>query len=342
MTIRFNTDALRPMLDWLSKRKKTGSGDEARLRQILALPDYQVEFERYSSPGIPVCGINFEEAVDFFMNFDRKDFENQRLQYKKAYFERFYGQLESRAEGIAQYASVGLEDCELIERLLKNALPDDLLADISEFNIILIVSIGNSMGWPFGHYVDYDVANLTAFGSREDFLHLTAHEIHHIFVGQMLGAEGISGADFFLQNFAYEGLAVHYMNNLATPGKPAKYDGPVRCMDSEDMAFYEAHFDEIFGMIRKDYYRCLGGGPDGTQERGALTLDEVSQLVSDHYEQFEFMGKPVRQYPTYYFGCYMWGLVDLHFGKEKLFEALARPGLFVQLYNSVAEEKYRL
>ena len=318
------------MLDWLSERKKTGEGDEALLREILCLPDYRVEFERYSEPNLPVCGISFEEAVDFFMHFDSKDFENQRLQYKKPSFAAFYNDLESRAARVNELVSMGEEDILLVENLLKNSLPEELLEGMEAFNIIFIVSIGNSMGWPYGHYIDYDIANVAEIKSRGDFLHLTAHEIHHIFMGGLLAPEGISGEDFFLQNFAYEGLAVHYMNNLATIGKPAKYPGGACCMDPDDMAFYEAHFDEIFGMIREDYRACRG-----------RNLDEVSGLVSGHYEQFSFMGKPVRQYPTYYFGCYMWGLVDLKFGKEKLYEAIAEPERFVPLYNAAAEEKYR-
>ena len=328
--IKFNTSALAPMIDWLTERKRTGEGDEARLREILALPDYKVEFERYADPNLPVCGISFEEAVDFFMYFDTKDFENQRLQYKKGSFISFYNDIENRLAGIGELISMDEEDYALINTLLKNGLPDDALDDVPELNIIIIVSVGNSMGWPYGNYIDYDVSNFAEFKSRKDFLHVTAHEIQHMFVGQMLAPEGISGEDFFLQNFAYEGLAVHYMNNLATVGKRAKYDGGAYCMDEEDAAFYETHFDEIFEMIRNDYYACAG-----------KSLDEVSRVVSERYEQFTFMGKSIRQYPTYYFGCYMWGLVDINFGKEKLFESIAKPELFVPLYNSIAEEKYR-
>ena len=329
--ISFNTSAIEPMIEWLTERKRSGEGDEKRLREILALPDYKVEFNRYSEPSLPVCGISFEEAVDFFMNFDRKDFENQRLQSKKGSFLAFYDELEKRITGLESITSMTETDYNTIDTLLKNSLPDKLLDDIPEFNIILIVSIGNSMGWPYDHFVDYDVANLQEFKSRNDFLHITAHELHHILAGPLLAPEGIRGEDFFLQNFAYEGLAVHYMNNLATYGKKAKYNDAVYVMDQEDMAFYEAHFDEIFEMIRRDYRSCIG-----------KSLDEVSSIVSDHYEQFTFMGKSIRQYPTYYFGCYMWGLVDLYFGKEKLYESIARPELFVQLYNSAAEKEYRL
>ena len=84
-------------------------------------------------------------------------------------------------------------------------------------------------------------------------------------------------------------------------------------------------------ISRLGYYACR-----------CKQLEEVANLVSSHYEIFEFMGKKNQQYPTYYFGCYMWGLVDLQYGKEKLYEAIKKPELFVQLYNSVAEDKYRL
>ena len=72
------------------------------------------------------------------------------------------------------------------------------------------------------------------------------------------------------------------------------------------------------------------------------TPEEANAVVASRYEQFEFLGKKVRQYPTYYFGCYMWGLVDLKYGKDKVFDAILDPKLFVRLYNQAAEEKYRL
>ena len=48
----------------------------------------------------------------------------------------------------------------------------------------------------------------------------------------------------------------------------------------------------------------------------------------------------IRQYPTYYSVCYLWGLVDLRFRKEKLYESNRKPELFAALYNSAAEEQY--
>lgn len=331
MRIKFNLDCIKPMVDWLILSKNENIRDEKKLREILNMPDYKIEFARYGTPNLPVCGITYEEAVDFFMNFDKKDFENQRLQYKKESFLEFYNDIENRLNKINMIKSINDNDYLTIETLLKNGLPGEAIDDIDELNIILIVSIGNSMGWPYDHYIDYDIANLNMFDSKKDFLHVTAHEINHIFVGGLLAPEGIKPEDFFLQNFAYEGLAVHYNNNLETLYKPSKYDDKTYSMNIDDMDFYQSHFDEIFEMIKKDYYECKG-----------KSLQEVAELVSSHYEKFEFMGKKVMQYPTYYFGCYMWGLVDLNYGKEKLFEAIKKPELFVELYNSVVKEKYRL
>lgn len=330
MKINFCTEAIQPMAEWLLKRKTLGKGDEKELRDILSLPDYKMEFERYSDPALPVCGISFEEAVDFFLHFDQKDFENPRLQYKKDSFTAFYNDLAQRLKKIGEFSSLDAEDYKTVETLLKNGLPEDVLNETQELNIVLIISIGNSMGWPYGCFIDYDVANLNLFEGKDDFLHVTAHEIHHLFLGQMLFPEGITPQDLFLQNFAYEGLAVHYCNNLATVNKKAKYSGRAYAMDENDMAFYASHFDEIFNRIREDYIAC-----------GAKTYDEVKDVVSK-YEQFEFMGKKIKQYPTYYFGCYMWGLVDLFCGKEALFNAITNPGKFVELYNGIAEERYKL
>lgn len=330
MKIIFNLESIKPMIDWLFMSKKHKIRDEKKLREILNMPDYQIEFARYGNPHLPVCGINYEEAIDFFMNFDKKDFANQRLQYKKESFLKFYNEIDEHLKKINLITSITEHEYEVIETLVKNGLPDDAIKDIPELNIILIVSIGNSMGWPYEHYIDYDISNLHMFNTIDDFLHVTAHEINHIFVGQMLASKGIKSEDFFLQNFAYEGLVVHYNNNLETLYKEKKYDDITYGMVESDMKFYQLHFDEIFEMIKADYNACKH-----------MNLEEVTNLVSSHYEKFEFMGKKIMQYPTYYFGCYMWGLVDLKYGKEKLYEAIRKPELFVRLYNSVSEEKYR-
>ena len=137
------------------------------------------------------------------------------------------------------------------------------------------------------------------FETMEDFLHVTAHEINHLFVGQMLAPEGIKPEDFFLQNFAFEGLAVHYNNNLKTLYKDKKYDDDITYgMVVPDMEFYERNFDKIFEMIKADYYACRG-----------KQLEEVTDLVSSHYEIFEFMGKKFNNIQPIFFDVICGGLM---------------------------------
>ena len=94
------------------------------------MPDYGVEFQRYAEPNLPVCGIGFEEAVDFFLHFDEKDFENPRLAYKKESFLAFYNDLDNRLKKMEMLDSITAEDLGLVERLLENGLPDSMVAEM--------------------------------------------------------------------------------------------------------------------------------------------------------------------------------------------------------------------
>jgi len=70
-----------------------------------------------------------------------------------------------------------------------------------------------------------------------------------------------------------------------------------------------------------------------------LSLEQVSELVSSRYEQFSYRNPKtgeahaVSQYPTYYLGCYIFGLIDHALGKGRLFEVLANPERTIDTYN---------
>ena len=316
MKISINRKTVIPMIKWLKASKDEGVRDENKLREILSMPDYGVEFCRYQEPSLPVCGIGFEEAVDFFLHFDEKDFDNQRLAYKKENFIAFYNDLDKRMEKLKMLQSITEEDLQLVERLLENGLPDFLVAQMEHFTVLLTVSIGNSMGWPYGEYIHFDVANLDLIEDKETFLHVLAHEIHHIMFSRLLPEE-MSPRQYFFVNFAFEGLAVHFCNNAATPDKPAKYPGPMPGMDESGWQFYREQHTQLIqkvfadGEIAKD-----------------MNTEQVAALVSE-YEKFTFTSlktnetRTVLQYPTYYAGCYIWGRIDMALGKERLFSVLA-------------------
>ena len=83
-----------------------------------------------------------------------------------------------------------------------------------------------------------------------------------------------------------------------------------------------------------------------------MTLDQVAELISQEYEQFTYTSPKtgaehrISQYPTYYLGCYLFGLIDYALGKERMFEALANPGTLVDTYNEAVmrrgDPRYRL
>lgn len=67
MNISIHQETIAPMTAWLKAARNQGVRDEKAPREILSMPDYGVEFQRYGEPNLPVCGIGFEEAVDFFL-----------------------------------------------------------------------------------------------------------------------------------------------------------------------------------------------------------------------------------------------------------------------------------
>ena len=315
MKIEISSEAVAPMTAWLEEARKSGVRDEMELRRILSMPDYEIEFRRYGEPNLPVCGIRFEEAVDFFLHFDEKEFENPRLAGKKESFLAFYNDLDARLQRIEMINSITPDDLKLVEGLLENGLPAYLLQELEDFTVLLTISIGNSMGWPYGKYIHFDVANLDTLTDKESFLHVLAHEIHHIMFSQLLPEE-MTPQQYFFVNFAFEGLAVHFCNNAATPGKPSKYAGKMFAMEENDWRFYAEQHQELIGKVLSDGERAKD-----------MTMEQVDELVRQ-YEQFTFTSlktgetRKVYQYPTYYAGCCLWGRLDLQLGKERLFEVL--------------------
>lgn len=165
---------------------------------------------------------------------------------------------------------------------------------------------------------------------KETFLHVLAHEIHHIMFSQLVPEE-MSPRQYFFVNFAFEGLAVHFCNNAATPGKPAKYPGPMLGMDEPGWQFYQEQHEPLIQKVLADGEKAKD-----------MTMEQAAELVSG-YEQFTFTSlktgetRKVLQYPTYYAGCCLWGSIDLALGKERLFEVLASYDGFLDAWKEAAQ-----
>lgn len=165
------------MYDWLIESKRNGSGNAHELFQILDLEEYKVEFERYNLDNLPVCNITFNDAFDFFMNFDNGNLTNKRLLYKLPYFEKFYNNLEDSFKTIDLFSSLNGNDINFITNFLNNGLLDNLIDNSETYIVLLIISIGNSMGWPYKNYIDFDVANLSLIENKKSFLHIISVNI---------------------------------------------------------------------------------------------------------------------------------------------------------------------
>lgn len=332
MKIQLDTDTLKPMIDWL-KERKAGNCDENRLRDILMMPEYQVEFKRYGNKNLPVCTLTYEEAVDFFLHFDQKEFENPRLQMKQPVFRSFYDHMDEQMEKVTMFTEINSEDEKRILFLLQNALPDSLLSEIDAYRIIITASIGNSQGYPSDQNIVFDVTNLDVFPDKNTIVEVLAHEIHHTLFGYLLPEE-MESQDLFVLNFAFEGLAVHFCNNASTKLKSRKYsDSPSRGISEQDFNLYDEEYDELFAEFKQDFYNAK-----------ELSGDKVTELVASHYEQFEYVSRKdgsahkISQYPTYYLGCYIWGSIELAFEKEVLFDTMKNPSKFAKVYNDAARK----
>ena len=316
---------------WLKRSKEDGVRDPDSLRQILSSDEYKVEFLRYGDKNLPNSNIFFDDAFDFFMNFDKKTFSNPRLEYKRKFFNDFYDNLDKKMGLVNIFQSISQEDTLYISKLLENGLPDSALQENAVFNIILIISIGNSMGWPYENYIDFDIANLDMIADKQTFLHVISHEIHHTIFNSLLGEEYSSQGEFLI-HFAFEGLAVHFNNNAKSLYKKPKYPGEDNiCIDKGTWDFFDEQFDELFSMFKEDLYKSE-----------SMTLEEVDNLVMEKYEQFEFTSlktekkMEILHYPTYYIGNHIWGMIDLAFGKETLYKLLKDPSDFIETYNKAS------
>ena len=84
--------------------------------------------------------------------------------------------------------------------------------------------------------IHFDVANLEVLGDKEAFLHVLAHEIHHVLFPQLI-SENMTPRQYFFLNFAFEGLAMHFCNNASTVGKASKYPGAAFGVDEDGWDF---------------------------------------------------------------------------------------------------------
>lgn len=165
------------------------------------------------------------------------------------------------------------DDLRRVEHLLEAALPESLCREDRQFTVVVLFSIGNSQGYPWGDSIVFDAAKMELLADRDALLHVIAHELHHILFPSLL-PETLTGQELYAVGLAAEAAAL-----LAS-----RYEQPV-------------------------YISRLDGSPHR-----------------------------VTQYPVYYLGCFLWGLIDLALGKDVLLHTLKHPAAFARTYDKAAEK----
>ena len=329
MKINFNTNTILPMFNWLLKVREEDYRDEDKLRSILDTADYQVEFLYYNETDLPLPNIPYEEAYDFFMNFDiQESFDNERLEAKREIFNEFVDDIEDKLTIAEHFADFSKKEETIINGIVQGGLPKSIVESDKEYEVIFIISIGNKVGWQYGNYLYFDITQLELTDDKETFLVDIAHEIYNTMFSHLIENE-FTSQQYFLVNFAYEGLAYHFCNNAFTVNKPSKYAGEMVGVDLEEWEMYVEEHKYLFRKFKEDFQKCAD-----------MSIDDVQSLIEEEYEQFTYwsdakgMEVYVSMFPSYYLGCYFWGVIDLAFGKERLFEVLSHPDEIVETYNN--------
>ena len=124
---------------------------------------------------------------------------------------------------------------------------------------------------------------------------------------------------------------MHFCNNAATLDKPSKYPGESYGVDEESWQFYREQHRELLERVLSDGERAR-----------AMTMEQVEKLL-EYYEQFTFtslktgVSRKLKQYPTYYMGCLLWGTIDGNLGTERLFRVLASKDGFMEAWKEAKQ-----
>lgn len=323
----------------LCKKHKEGKLEKSELETLLSHEDYEIEFKRYGQAGLPMCGINKEEFIEFFMNFfylKLDDISNQRLKIRYDYLEDFFNNIDFYEEKINQLFNLSEEDFKLGLSYTTNGLPSEI--NFNNMNFLFTISIGNSCGWPYGEeYVHFDVIGLIVSGilEKDKLINYIGHEMHHIgfnkFCSTNLNRE-LTLEESLIVFLAFEGLAVKYCNNGQGPITKAIYldEEPNKGLIKDTWDYLYTEFDEMFNNFKQQIYEI---------RQGKIGPKELDKLISEYWLSSYTKNQEKNEVPklkhskNYYFGCNIWGLIHDVYGKEVVFETIKNPSTFIDVLN---------
>jgi len=331
------------MMDAMRKLKR-GELTRDELSAVLDHPDYLVEFLRYGQPDLPVCGITKSEYMEYLLNaltLTTDEIQNARLRMKHEDVLAFIQHIDEMDDSYLRLFELTDADIDRIQHNLETGLTQECLDRLGDVTILLTISIGNSMGWPYENYIHFDVMQMNEMvKDKETLISLISHEIHHIALSEFYAAleTGLTPLEEFLESFAYEGLAVKFNNNAQGLVSNALYPQETVNigLDVHSWAQHTWEFPFMLERFQQDIHKIM-------QEE--LTRDQVQQLLRAFWTRPDIVslvdGKEtmVAQYRFYFMGNELFGAIYDYFGKERLFEVLCHLDETIETYNQAARQK---
>lgn len=206
-------------------------------------------------------------------------------------------------------------------------------ACIPDVDVLVTVGLGDSFGWPYRNVVHFDfVKMLDDFESFAQLENLLAHELHHIGYESLLaGFNAATSAHQFLLFLAYEGTAIKFFNHPDSVFS--------KCLDehmqsyqivASDWQYYREHWDFYFGQFQNDY-RLLLKHPK-TDVASVTEKWMTRQRIDDS-------DSTLTQYPNYFIGSEIIGMLLDHFGLDTVFDILFGDVSFEDAYDGILDSK---
>lgn len=340
MEIRVNRDTISEMIE-LCEKHKNNTLKQAELEMLLEHEDYKIEFERYNKTGGPRGGFSKEEYVDFFMNFFKLnpiEIKNERLKMRYSDLKYFFDNLDFYKEQIEMLDCIN--ETVIAEALTYTfcGLPESLKLDKLYF--IFSVGLGNSGGWLYKDYSQYDIVYFLKKFDMNIVSNTIAHEVHHIGLNMFFNSlelETLGLEEYFYLMFSGEGLAVKYCNNGEGILTKRIYDSePNIGMGEFSWQYLNNDFDDTY-MNFKDHISKIRNGE-------IKDMNELGKYISEYWmglhtkEQDKTEIPKLTQSRNYSLGNDIWGLIHDTYGKDVVFNTLANPMKFRELYNNALQK----
>lgn len=326
MKLHIRMSSIKPMLDiiWRIKNKEDVSED---LDVILEHEDYDFEFKRYNNS---ITKEEFKQYLLECQTLEEKDITNQNFRIRHQYFNDVFNNLDyyyNKLDDFSQMVNVDVVKSSL--QITKNGLPDDFI--IPQIDFVFTLGIGMSFGYVFGDATHYDFIKLSKEISFEEFLSTLSHEAHHICMNHIF-PDNLTPFELFIVFFSGEGLAVKYCNNAEGVISKKIYDKePNIGLDQFSWNYLNNRFETAFAYFKKTIDEIQSGVIDSNEK----VIEVVTKYFMNPYteDQNKNESPKLHQLLLYSLGNDLYGVIHDVFGKNKVFEVVRNPNMFIQTFN---------